>query len=322
MGLLAELDDAEASQVSGQFDVSLIRDMLAVAFYHDLMKMCQHGFAQMFLSPVSELQILRGETIGFNTDDGKEGERDESKVLQGVFEGIDEESHLKLRLPDKTLRIMVSGEIVPLQKGLRALPEWFGGPAVVVSLVAIGAGLWAQAEGHPLAGKRGFLELLQILGKVLFVALGGRAAFNLPFTPVPVTAQTLCIQLASLYLGPTRSAIAMATFAALELFGSGPLGLKLGSPRGSPASRGYIIGFIPASFVYGLPARWAATDVTMVNVMLNAALASSLTYLGGVMGLVYFGVANPVRVGVLPFLPGDFVKSFFAAMLFTHSVSM
>merc|ERR1712130_599873 len=93
-------------------------------------------------------------------------------------------------------------------------------------------------------------KLFEVMGMMLAVGYGGRASIRLPFTPVPITAQTWCIQMASLFAGPKWCCAAMAAFALHEIFVSDALKLKLGSPAGSKATRGYILGFVPAAFVY------------------------------------------------------------------------
>jgi len=110
--LLAELDDAAGCPV---FDVVAIREQLATVFFHDLKAFCTEGFAPRFLKQVDQLQILKGQSIAFSTDDRREGDRDPKKTFHGVFEGIGNESELMLRLADGRLEAMISGEIIPLE---------------------------------------------------------------------------------------------------------------------------------------------------------------------------------------------------------------
>src|SRR4030065_811462 len=73
----------------------------------------------------------------------------------------------------------------------------------------------------------------------LLVALSAQIAIPLPFTPVPVTAQTLAVLLIGAVLGSARGALAILTYlaegaAGLPVFAGGKAGLALraGAPRG------------------------------------------------------------------------------------------
>ena len=75
----------------------------------------------------------------------------------------------------------------------------------------------------------------------------------LPFSPVPVTAQTMAVLACGLFLGPVWGALTVLAYIiegslGLPVFAGGTAGLaKLFGPTG-----GYIIGFVPAAFMVGL----------------------------------------------------------------------
>ena len=105
----------------------------------------------------------------------------------------------------------------------------------------------------------------------LITAAAARISVHLPFTPVPITGQTLAVLLAGATLGSRRGAAAMVLYAvggsqfnifaggsdAVFHWQAGSSGYILGITSGSSgflwnlASGGYIVGFIPAAFVVG-----------------------------------------------------------------------
>lgn len=305
--LLSELPASASGQ--NPFDVDSIRDNLAVKFFNDLEMFCKKGFSSI-QSTVSSMQILVGQEINFNHDDRKEGQHDTTKISRGTFTGIDKDGCLLLKLKNGCTEAMISGEIVPLQRGEVSLSTPLAATGL---LLAIGTAVALPRSGTaPLM--RWFRDMLEVLGITLFVALGGRMALRLPFTPVPITMQTFCIQLASLIAGPFHGVAAMTLYAVLTIFTD----INLGSPKGSKVTCGYILGFIPAAFAYGQPASWPAASITIPNLLMNAMVGSALTYIGGVLGLIFYGVPSPVKNGVLPFLPGDFLKSLTVASIFSR----
>jgi len=149
-----------------------------------------------------------------------------------------------------------------------------------------------------------------VAGFSLVIALGAQAAIPLPFTPVPVTLQTLAVLLAGCLLGSTRGTLAVLAYiveglAGLPVFAGGTAGLThLLGPTG-----GYLVGFLAAAFLTGLLAerglarRWLGALVVLVagNVVL---------YIPGVVWLgAYTGMGKAVSLGFLPFVVGDALKT-------------
>ncbi len=153
----------------------------------------------------------------------------------------------------------------------------------------------------------------------LMVAATGALSFlriPLPFTPVPITGQTLGTMLAGLLLGPGDGAVSQVVYvllgvAGLPLFGglAGP-GVLMG-PTG-----GYLVGLIGGAWVTGSIAggRTAALPVFagcffggIVAVYVPGALWLSL-----VTGM---GVSAAFVAGVVPYIPGDLVKILAAYMM-------
>jgi biotin transport system substrate-specific component len=145
-------------------------------------------------------------------------------------------------------------------------------------------------------------------------ALTARITIPLPFTPVPITLQTLAVVLSGLVLGARGGALAqllylglIATGLPLDARGLGPVAFV------SPTA-GYLIGFVPAAFAAG----WLAERLTAHSWWGNfvAALAGILViYLLGAGWLaVMLGSWQKAWLGgVAPFILLDLGKAAVAA---------
>ncbi len=99
-------------------------------------------------------------------------------------------------------------------------------------------------------------DLFLVVGGTLFVAALAQIRILLPFTPVPITGQTLGVLLVGAALGSKRGASALSLYLVagaigLPFFQGGPngLGIVFG------ATGGYLIGFIAAAFIIGFLAE-------------------------------------------------------------------
>lgn len=153
----------------------------------------------------------------------------------------------------------------------------------------------------------------------LIIALG-IVYIPLPFSPVPVTGQTLGVLLAANILGARKGTAAVVLVLLLAAAGlpvlaggRGGIGVFLG-PSG-----GFLIGFAIAAVVVGiLTQRLAATRRdTIVRIAVNATLGVFAVY---VTGVPWFAVASDrgfweaVTVGMAPYIPGDVFKAVIAAL--------
>ena len=155
-----------------------------------------------------------------------------------------------------------------------------------------------------------------ILGGSLFVALSAQVAIPLPFSPVPVTAQTLAVLLTGALLGARRGGLCLLAYliegaAGLPVFAGGAGGIAhLLGPTG-----GYLWGFIAAAYVVGLLAerRW---DRRMRTTLLAMLFGNAAIYALGLPWLASFvGIDRALLLGLYPFVPGDLLKLALAAVL-------
>lgn len=144
-------------------------------------------------------------------------------------------------------------------------------------------------------------------GFSILMGLLARVAVPLPFTPVPVTGQTLGVLLAGIVLGGPLAALAMLLYLA-----EGALGLPVFSPAGpgGPAqllgpTGGFLMSYPLAAFVAGYLAKRGrmAAAVLLGEAVMFAYGAAWLALLLRLPAPALFQAA------VWPFLPGEVIKA-------------
>jgi len=152
-------------------------------------------------------------------------------------------------------------------------------------------------------------DAVLILTGSLFMGLLAQVSLPLPYTPVPVTGQTFGVLLLGALLGSTRGTLAVLAYltegvAGMPVFAGAAAGpaVMLG-PTG-----GYLLGFLFAAYVIGRLAE-AGWDRRIGTTFLMMSIGTGLIYLTGLLGLSRFVPASHlVETGLLPFLPGGFMK--------------
>jgi biotin transport system substrate-specific component len=159
-------------------------------------------------------------------------------------------------------------------------------------------------------------DLALILGGSLLVALGAQIAVYLPFSPVPITGQTLAVLLVGALLGSRRGALSLLAYlaegaAGMPVFANGHAGpAYMSGPTG-----GYLFGFVAAAFVVG----WLAErgwDRHVITTSLAMVFGNLAIYTCGVIWLASFiGTEKAISLGAVPFFIGDVIKLVIAAAL-------
>ena len=148
----------------------------------------------------------------------------------------------------------------------------------------------------------------------------------LPWTPVPITAQTFAVLMAGVVLGRRWGGISMLMYLAVGILGVPWFaGLTGGYTAILGATGGYLIGFIlAASFLGYFTDKFTQSRnfKPMMGLMLLANF--SLIYIPGLLGLglwIYMvkgsfpTVLTLISMGLLPFILGDLIKIGGAAAL-------
>lgn len=166
------------------------------------------------------------------------------------------------------------------------------------------------------AERGAWTDLALILGGSLVIAASAQIAIPLPFTPVPITGQTLGVLLVGMALGSRRGALAVLAYlgeglAGLPVFAEMRSGLAtLLGPTG-----GYLVGFAAAAWAVGALAE-RGFDRSLPKTLLAFALGNAIIYAFGLLWLATF-VPWPgtLAAGLTPFLVGDALKALLAALL-------
>ncbi len=164
----------------------------------------------------------------------------------------------------------------------------------------------------PGIGVRG--RLLQALLMSFLMGLAAQIEIRLPVSLVPITGQTFAVLLAGALLGSRWGALSVAFYLleggiGLPFFAGGAAGFT----RFFGPSGGYLIGFLPAAWLTGRLAErgWDRTPLWAAAMML---LGGIPIFAMGLLGLARFvPAAQLLPTGLLPFIPGDILKSLLAA---------
>jgi biotin transport system substrate-specific component len=182
------------------------------------------------------------------------------------------------------------------------------------------------------ATARAVFQVACAVGGSLLVAGLAQISFRLPFTPVPITGQTLGVLLVGAAYGPALGAATLILYVVWGLVGfpvfapsaDGAHDTGLEVLRATSLTGGYLLGFVAAAGLTGWLSRrgWDRNFRSSIGAML---LGSIAIYAVGVPWL-YHALpptieGNPVTLdtalsfGLYPFIVGDTVKLLVAAGL-------
>jgi biotin transport system substrate-specific component len=160
-------------------------------------------------------------------------------------------------------------------------------------------------------------DIILITGASILIALSAQIAFNVPFSPVPITGQTLAVILTGAFLGSRRGGLAVIVYllegiSGLPVFAQAQFGIiHLFGPTG-----GYLLGFIPAAFITGLLAEvgWGKTILNTIGMM---TFGTIVIFVFGLFWLkLLFGNNNVLVMGLYPYLTGAGIKIALSAIIF------
>jgi biotin transport system substrate-specific component len=181
----------------------------------------------------------------------------------------------------------------------------------------------ALAQTLPRPRSRGgalALDAALVIGGSLFIALLAQVTIRLPFTPVPITGQTLGVLLVGTAYGWVRAGLTLSLYlveiaVGLPFAAEGEAGverLTLSTPSG-----GYLWGFLAAATLCGWLANrgWDRTLGSSLGVML---LGNIVIYAFGIPWLAAsldISIVEALELGLYPFVIGDVLKLLIAAGL-------
>lgn len=133
--------------------------------------------------------------------------------------------------------------------------------------------------------------------------------FPLPFSPVPVTAQTMAVLACGLFLGPFRGTFTVIAYLlegslGLPVFAGGSAGIaKLIGPTG-----GYLMGFAAAAFVVGLLSE-QIKSMTYYKLLAVLTIGTIVVLIPGVLMVsIFVPEGQALTMGLYPFIPGAIAK--------------
>ena len=166
-------------------------------------------------------------------------------------------------------------------------------------------------------------KILMSFMMACFTGIMAQIIIPLPWTPVPITAQTFAVLCSGLFLGRKYGVLSQVIYIALGVafipwFGgmTGGLEVLLGS------TGGFLIGFIIASYFVGMISEKYAEARSFRKMALTIGIANfALIYIPGLAGLALFlgfqgtsvGIIDLLMMGLIPFIAGDIVKILAAA---------
>ena len=166
-------------------------------------------------------------------------------------------------------------------------------------------------------------ECVQISLFIALISVCSFWAFPIPFAPAPITMQTFAIFLVGLSLGKKSGSIAVFIYILMGLLGipvfSG-FGAGIGHLLG--ITGGFIIGFIPASFMIGY-----IKEILTKKLHIDMIISASISCIIGLLIIYFFGVVRFAMIAnsnfisgfllvALPYFPADLIKMLLA--IFTH----
>ncbi|MBN2002555.1 MAG: biotin transporter BioY [Anaerolineae bacterium] len=167
------------------------------------------------------------------------------------------------------------------------------------------------ADEAPIGNWAVVYDGIVILSAAALIGLSGLLRVRVPFSPVPVTAQTLAVLGIGMALGCRRASLAaMMYLAGRALAAPFLVGGSVFGPTG-----GYLVGFVAAAYVTGALADrgWGRNLAAAFLALLFGNLA---IYVFGLLWLAAFvGPQAVLSLGLFPFIPGDLLKLFCAMAL-------
>lgn len=157
----------------------------------------------------------------------------------------------------------------------------------------------------------GFQDAACVLVWAYLVALSAQLRVFLPFSPVPITAQTLVVLLGGVLLGARLGALAVGLYlmggiAGLPFFAGGTL---IG-PTG-----GYLVGFVAGAYVVGILFERSRTNKRsrygdFITALAAFVIGHGVIYAFGLPWLALFvGRRAVFPLGLFPFMTGDLAKA-------------
>jgi biotin transport system substrate-specific component len=159
---------------------------------------------------------------------------------------------------------------------------------------------------------------LLVVGTSLLLVLSAKIAILLPFSPVPVTSQTLVVLLAGAVLGSR-----LGTLSVLVYIAEGAVGLPFFAKGGAGltylqgVTGGYLIGFVVVAFVVGFLVErgFGRKFSTAILAMFIGEIVLYCCGLPWLKSVLKISMDKALIIGLYPFIIGDLYKIGLASAL-------
>lgn len=155
----------------------------------------------------------------------------------------------------------------------------------------------------------------QVLVGSLFLALMAKISIPLPFSLVPLSMQNFGVAILAITLGSQKAPWAVACYLIEATMGFPVLAGGLANPLWMFAPKvGYLIGFFFAAYLTATLLEGKKHDQGLAKSwMCIIAGDAVILSMGWICLSYYIGFGAAFLTGVLPFIPGSFIKTFAAA---------
>jgi biotin transport system substrate-specific component len=164
-------------------------------------------------------------------------------------------------------------------------------------------------------------DVVRIAAANILLVLCAHIVLPLPWTPVPITGQTFGVLLVAVLLGARRGALTLGLYL-LEGIAGFPVFQPLGPPgpaRFLGPTAGYLLAYAPAAFIAGWIVQRGAVPLRIyfriqsnaVKLLIALMAGETIIFIGGcawLASVMRLGWINSLRLGALPFLPGEAIK--------------
>jgi biotin transport system substrate-specific component len=174
------------------------------------------------------------------------------------------------------------------------------------------------------AARVGFDVVCAVAGSLLIAGLA-QISFTLPFTPVPITGQTLGVLLVGAAYGPGLGAATLLLYLAYAVAGlpvlapneDGSHASGIEVLRLTAATGGYLWGFVVAAGLVGWLSRngWDRSVRSAIGAMLLGSIAIYAIGVPWLMAALDLPLQKGLEFGLYPFVVGDTLKLLVAAGL-------
>jgi biotin transport system substrate-specific component len=172
------------------------------------------------------------------------------------------------------------------------------------------------------AARVGFDVACAVVGSLLIAGLA-QISFTLPFTPVPITGQTLGVLLVGAAYGPGLGAATLLLYLAYAVIGlpvlapndDGSHASGIEVLRLTAATGGYLWGFVLAAGLVGWLSRngWDRSVRSAIGAMLLGSIAIYVIGVPWLMAALDLPLQQGLEFGLYPFVVGDTLKLLVAA---------